>query len=377
MKYVYKSVKLQPSSTFNKFKYENRVVFMYINEISLYRLIRSLTFRRLSNLALTTSSFFLSALLRKNILWGRPAILTIEPTNLCNLRCPLCITGSGDMERPGGQMSLETFGSIMDKMGDDLFFLLLYHQGEPYLNRHFLEFVRLAKEKNIYCTTSSNAHYFSDDIIHATIDSGLDSMIVSLDGVTQNVYEKYRVKGELDKVLHGVRRFMEIKKERRTKTPVIALQFLVMRHNEHQLTAVKKIARELKVDRLLIKNIEVHTVEEAREWLPEDERYRRYEFDGESLKVKNAEKQSCPRPWTSIVINWDGNVVPCCFDKNGEYLMGNINTATSIEKIWTGQPFRQFRQQLASDRKSIPMCRNCNQGMGSFIPAFLTRSKNK
>ena len=350
---------------------------MSINELSLGRLLRSLTWRRLGNLLLTASSFLLSALLRKNILWGRPTILTIEPTNLCNLRCPLCATGSGDMQRSGGQMSLQTFRNIIDKMGDDLFFLLLYHQGEPYLNRHFLEFVRLAKQKNIYCTTSSNAHYFSDDIIHATIDSGLDSMIVSLDGVTQDVYEKYRVKGELDKVLHGVRRFMEIKRERKAKTPLIAVQFLVMKHNEHQLPAVKKLARQLGVDRLLIKNIEVHSVEEAREWLPNDNRYRRYNFDGKTLKVKNADKQSCPRPWTSLVINWDGGAVPCCFDKNGEYLMGNINQAATIQDIWTGRPFRQFRRQLATDRQSIPLCRNCNQGMGSFIPAFLTRSKKK
>jgi len=194
---------------------------------------------------------------------------------------------------------------------------------------------------------------------------------------TQDVYEKYRVKGELDKVLQGVRRFMEIKKERKSKTPIIALQFLVMKHNEHQLGAVRKLAKELKVDRLLIKNIEVDTVEEAREWLPHDERFRRYEFDGHTLKVKNADKQSCIRPWTSIVINWDGEAVPCCFDKNGTYPMGNINPVRSIQEIWTGQAFRDFRHQLATNRQSIPMCRNCNQGLGSFIPAFLTRSGSR
>lgn len=344
-----------------------------MNELILRNLIRSLTRRRISNLIKTTVSFILSALIRKNIVWGRPSILTIEPTNICNLRCPLCTTGSGEMERASGKMSLETFENIIKKMGDDLFFLLLYHQGEPYINKRFLDFVKLAKSKNIYCTTSTNAHYFTDDIIHQTIESGLDSMIVSLDGVTQKSYETYRIKGNLEKVVNGMKRFVEIKRERKSKTPLIALQFLVMKHNESEIPAVKKLAKEIGIDRLLIKNIEVRSLEEARQWLPVNDKYRRYNFDGENFEVKNNNKKSCPRPWLSTLINWDGAVVPCCFDKNGKYEMGNINEAENIDDIWFGQKFSKFRSRLNRNRKSIDICRNCNQGFGSFIPDF--RSK--
>ncbi len=340
------------------------------NEILLSRLLSSLTLRRLKNLLLTGTSFLFSAISGKTFVWGRPAILTIEPTNLCNLHCPLCITGSGQLRRVQGRMSLETFQKILDVMGDDIFFLLLYHQGEPYLNPHFLDFVRLAKEKNIYCTTSTNGHYFDEQTIRATIESGLDSMIVSLDGVTQETYERYRVHGKLEKVLEGTRRFMEIKKEMKSRTPLIALQFLVMKHNEHELPAIRELAKELGVDRLLIKTIEVHTPQEAREWLPTNEKYRRYHFDGQNLVVKNAEKKSCPRPWLSTLINWDGGVVPCCFDKNGDYEMGNILEIEQLEEIWQNEKFRRFRHRLNTNRKSIPMCRNCNQGLGSFIPQF-------
>jgi len=339
------------------------------NELIISRLIRSLSVRRLYNLLLTGSSFLLSAALKKNILWGKPSILTIEPTNLCNLRCPLCTTGNGEMTRVRGHMSVETFQRIMDKMGRDIFFLLLYHQGEPYLNTHFLEFVRLAKKKNIYCTTSSNGHYFDDDTIRATIESGLDSMIVSIDGVSRKSYEKYRVKGDLQKVINGSRRFMEIRKEMGKKTPLIAWQCLVMKHNEHEIPEIKRLAKKTGVDRLLIKNIEVRSEEEAAEWLPQNEKYRRYEFDGNHLKVKNSEKQSCPRPWLSTLINWDGSMTPCCFDKNGHYDMGNINQVADLDALWRGEKFKQFRMRLATDRKSIEMCRNCNQGLGSFISA--------
>lgn len=281
------------------------------------------------------------------------------------------------MQRTNGKMGLETFKNIIDKMGDDLFFLLLYHQGEPYINKCFLKFVELAKSKNIYTTTSTNAHYFTDEIIHATIDSGLDSMIVSLDGITQDVYEKYRVKGKVDKVIEGTARFMEIKRQRKAKTPLIALQFLVMKQNEHQLDDVKKLAREIGVDRLLIKNIEVHNAAEAREWLPENNKYRRYNFDGTTLEVKNKSRKSCSRVWLSTLINWDGSVVPCCFDKNGDFELGNINANSGFNEIWQGEYYEKFRRRLVKNRDSIDMCRNCNQGLGSFIFNWNTKKKKE
>lgn len=348
-----------------------------MNELIFWNLVRSLNWRRSSNLVKTGTSFLLSALFNKHFVWGKPSILTIEPTNICNLRCPLCTTGSGDMERANGKMSLETFENIISKMGDDLFFLLLYHQGEPYINKCFLKFVELAKSKNIYTTTSTNAHYFTDEIIHATIDSGLDSMIVSLDGVTQDVYEHYRVKGKVDKVIEGMARFMEIKRQRKVKTPLIALQFLVMKHNEHQLPEVKKLAAEIGVDRLLIKNIEVHNTQEAKDWLPQNNKYRRYNFDGKTLEVKNKSKKSCGRVWLSTLINWDGSVVPCCFDKNGDYELGNINSEKNLDQIWQGEKYNHFRKELNTNRDSIDICRNCNQGLGSFIFNLKTSGKKK
>jgi len=341
-----------------------------LNELILSNLLRSLTLRRTVNLLKTGSSFLLSAALQKNILWGRPAILTVEPTNVCNLRCPLCTTGNGEMERPGGRMTLNTFRNILDIIGKDIFFLLLYHQGEPYLNKDFLEFVRLAKTQNIYCTTSSNGHYFTEQSITATIDSGLDSMIVSIDGVTQKTYAKYRVMGSLEKVVNGSKLFIKLKKERKSKTPLIAWQFLVMKHNEHEIPAIKKLAKEVGVDRLLIKTIEVRNEQEAAEWLPQKDQYRRYDFDGRHLQVKNSHKKSCPRPWLSTLINWDGTLVPCCFDKNGHYAMGNINRVKTLDDIWRGEKFEEFRHTLSANRKSIDMCRNCNQGLSSFVPEF-------
>ena len=339
-----------------------------LNELLLGRLIRSLTLRRSANIIKTSVSFGLSAVSGRVIVWGIPPVLTIEPTNTCNLRCPLCTTGSGEMKRKRGNMSEETFRTLLDRFGDDIFFLLMYHQGEPYINPGFTDYVQLAKQKNIYVTTSTNGHYFSEENIRDTIKCGLDSMIVSIDGTSQESYAKYRVHGNLEKVISGTKDFMRIRREMKSRTPNIALQFLVMKHNENEINEIKRLADEIGADRLLIKNIEVRSVEEAREWLPDDKQFRRYDFDGKNLVVKGSDKASCTRPWLSTLVNWDGQVVPCCFDKNGQYPMGNVHDHKPVEDIWRGDVFMTFRRQLLTNRKSIDICRNCNQGFGSFLP---------
>ena len=346
-----------------------------MNELLFRRLLAALTLRRVYNILKTGSSFILSTLVKKPIIWGMPPVVTIEPTNLCNLHCPLCTTGSGEMERSSGKMSLDTFQNIINKLGDDIFFLLIYHQGEPYINKHFFDFVRMAKEKKIYVTTSTNGHFFTDTNIARTLDCGLDSMIVSLDGSTQASYQTYRVGGKLERVIEGTRKLLTERKRRRQRIPNVAIQCLVMKHNEFEIPRIRQLADQIGVDKLLIKNIEVRSIEEAKQWLPHNKTYRRYHFNGTSLQVINSEKESCPRPWLSTLINWDGTIIPCCFDKNGHHSMGNINLNHSPRDIWFGSQFQLFRKKLVTNRKSIDICRNCNQGFGSFLPT--RRWKNR
>ena len=273
------------------------------------------------------------------------------------------------MRRAPGRMSLETFQQLLQLVGRDLIFLIIYHQGEPYINKNFFDFVRLAKKYNIYVTTSTNGHFFTPENVRRTIESGLDSMIVSIDGTTQESYARYRVGGQLERVLEGTRLLIKMRKELGSRTPNVALQFLVMKHNEDEIPAMAELAKDLGVDRFLVKNIEVRTVEEAREWLPQQDIFRRYEWRNGQFVVKGGtNKQYCPRIWFSALMNWDGTFVPCCFDKNGEYPLGHVNKASHFSDIFKGQAFQDFRQRHLEDRKSIDICRNCNQGFGSFLP---------
>lgn len=323
--------------------------------------------RRIWNAAKVVSSYLLSAALKRPILWGHPPILTIEPTNVCNLRCPLCVTGNGRMTRSPGRMTLELFKQLLDEIGDYVFYLLLYHQGEPYINRNFLAFVEYAKKKAIYCTTSTNGHYLDEENAARTVASGLDSMIISIDGADQTSYETYRVAGNLRRVQEGVRNLVAEKIRQRSRTPYLFLQFLVMKHNEDQIPEMERMAADLGVDRLLKKNIQVETSEEAAIWLPRKESHRRYRYDGKEFTVKRNGKGPCPRPWLTTLVNWDGGVVPCCFDKNGHYGFGKISAKTPYRTIWNNDTHIRFQKAMLNGRDSIDICKNCSQGLGIWV----------
>jgi len=334
-------------------------------EVAIVQVLKALTLKRLANAAKILASFIISALTKRNVVWGYPPIVNIEPTNICNLRCPLCITGSMQMKRPYGHMDFEMYKKMVDQVADRIIYITLYHQGEPYLHREFNKFVAYAKQKGVYVTTSTNAHFFDEKTAIEVVKSGLDSMIVSLDGVTQETYEHYRRGGNLQIVLDGLSNLIEAKKRLKSKTPYIFIQFLVMKHNEHEIPAIRNLVKQIGADRLLIKTTQVNTFEEAKEWLPENDRYRRYELTEEAFKVKRG-KGVCPRLWLTTLVDWDGQVVPCCFDKNGEYPMGDLSEEETFAQIWRSEAYTSFRKRMLRDRNSIDICRNCNYGIGIF-----------
>ncbi|MFQ5706687.1 MAG: radical SAM/SPASM domain-containing protein [bacterium] len=338
-----------------------------MKEIPLTQLIQTITLQRLANAGLVTASYLFSALLKKNFLWGSPFVLTVEPTNLCNLKCPLCVTGNGRMTRKTGQLSYQTFKEIIDQVGDKLVYLLLYHQGEPFLNKNFLKFVEYARSKRIFVTTSTNAHYLDEDVARQVVASGLNSAIISLDGADQEHYATYRVGGDLARVLAGVKNLVREKKRCKSRTPAIFLQFIVMKHNQHQIRSMQKLAKELQVDRLLIKSVQVETEQEARRWLPDTEALSRYRYDGRHLQTKSRGRGPCPRPWTSSLVNWDGSVVPCCFDKNGRYTLGSLKGNETFEQIWQAEKYDSFRKKMLKERKELDICSNCSQGLRLFL----------
>ena len=309
------------------------------------------------------SSFFVSKMLDRPIQWGFPVSISFEPTTSCNLRCPECPSGLRAFTRPTGMLQKDFFTETIDDLHKELLYLIFYFQGEPYLNTSFLEMVKYASEKGIYTATSTNAHYLTDDAAKKTVESGLDRLIISIDGTTQEAYKQYRVGGNLDKVLEGAKNIVKWKKELNSKTPFVFFQFLVVKHNEHQIEDIKRIAKEIGVDEVRFKSAQVYDYEnDPNQLIPLNEKYSRYKrnTDG-SFKAKNKFANRCWKLWHANVITWDGLVVPCCFDKDAMHRLGNLKNE-SFKQIWQNDNYKQFRSELMKSRKNIDICANCSEG---------------
>ena len=181
--------------------------------------ISKLTFKKVINAIKVYASFSFSNLLKKPIQWGIPFNISIEPTTECNLACPECPSGLKSFSRPTGKMDISLFNNFLNQSSNTLIYLYFYFQGEPYLHPKFLEMVKMAKEKNVYTVTSTNAHFLTERKAKETVESGLDRILVSVDGSTQEVYESYRKKGSLEKVKLGIKNLVKAKIELKSKTP--------------------------------------------------------------------------------------------------------------------------------------------------------------
>ena len=165
-------------------------LFNYNDTVNLFR---KLTFLRIVNAAKVFISYYFTILIKKPIQWGLPISVSFEPTTHCNLRCPECPSGLRAFTRPTGMLQKDFFKETIDDIHTRLLYLIFYFQGEPFLNPAFLEMVSYAASKKIYTATSTNAHYLTDETAKKTVESGLDRLIISIDGTTQEVYEQYRV----------------------------------------------------------------------------------------------------------------------------------------------------------------------------------------
>ena len=326
--------------------------------------LSKLTLRRFVNMAKVYSSYLLSKWTGRSIQWGLPISISFEPTTSCNLRCPECPSGLRAFSRPTGMLRKDFFRETIDQLAKELTYLVFYFQGEPFLNPAFLEMVQYAASKNIYTATSTNAHYLTDAVAKRTVESGLDRLIISIDGTTQEVYQQYRVGGRLDKVLTGAANVVKWKKELKSKTPFIIFQFLVVRHNEHQIEDVKRLAAEIGVDQVRLKTAQVYDFEnDPNGLIPTIGKYSRYKkgADGK-MKFKGNNQNHCWRLWHDPVITWDGAVVPCCFDKDAQHQLGSLHQQ-SFKELWQNGTYRQFRKKVLQSRQNIDICANCSEGV--------------
>lgn len=326
------------------------------------RFISKLTVAKVANALAVLSSFYLARWTGKPLQWGLPFNISVEPTTTCNLACPECPSGLKSFSRPTGNLQAHFYRKTIDQLSDKLLYLYFYFQGEPYLHPDFLDLVQYAVSKNIYTVTSTNGHFLTEKKARETVASGLDRILISIDGTTQEVYQQYRVGGSLRKVIEGAKNLVQARKDAGADTPHIIFQFLVVKPNEHQVENVKKLAAEIGVDEVVLKTAQIYDYQQGHELIPTIGKYSRYarQADGR-YKIKNELLNHCWKLWHSCVITWDGRLVPCCFDKDAAHQLGDLNRQSLME-IWRGSEYRRFREKILSSRSEIDMCTNCSEG---------------
>jgi MoaA/NifB/PqqE/SkfB family radical SAM enzyme len=312
--------------------------------------------KRLKNWLLTELSF----LFKSEKVWAYPTHLQVEPSNKCNLRCPLChvVTDS----KPKGFLNFDDFKKLIDEIGDYLLFLHFWGWGEPFLNENFFSMVKYAKAKGIKIITSTNGHFFeNEENVIRLIDSQLDVLIFALDGLNKQTYEKYRKKGSFDRVVKGLRQVLHLKQQRGASLPLVNLRMLVTRDNEDQVESMKAFAQECKVDILTLKTL--CSFDNEAEWetiLPENLEYRRFKYNeqGEPIRIKNP----CKKPWNHPTVYRDGMVVPCDYYTGKGFNLGNAftNGARGFHRVWFGKEFRAFRARFLSGHHEGLRCEGCS-----------------
>lgn len=325
-------------------------------------LFRKNSLLRSMNILQLLSSYALSRLFKRSIHFGQPMSVSIEPTTACNLHCPECPSGLRSFSRPTGNLRFEQYKSYVDPILPRLSSMLFYFQGEPYINNDLFNMIQYAAQKNVYTMSSTNGHFLNEENCIKTIQSGLDRLVISIDGTTQDTYEQYRIGGKLQQVIDGTKTLIATKKKLKSNTPLVVFQFLVVKPNEHQIADVRSLARELEVDHLEFKTAQIYNYENGSDLIPESETYSRYKKNKNgNYTIKNNLLNHCWRMWQGCVITWDGRVVPCCFDKDAQHQLGHL-AEQSFNSIWKSESYISFRQKIILGRKHIDICRNCTEG---------------
>lgn len=321
-----------------------------------------MTIYRMWNLFILRWSYVFSKYTKKDFHKGNPFSLSIEPTTACNLSCPECPSGLKQFTRPTGKLDLSLHKRMLAQVAKSVFYINYYFQGEPFLHPQFLELIKEAKKNKIYTATSTNAHFIDAKKAEEIVHSGLDRLIISIDGMTQETYENYRIDGELKKVIEGTERLVEAKKELNSKTPHLIFQFLVVKPNEHEVPQIFELGKTMGIDEVRIKSAQLYDYQKGNPLMPENEQYSRYKLQPNgTYKLKYKTGNHCWRMWSSSVLTFDGKVVPCCFDKDAQHILGSVEE-NEFKNIWKNNKYSSFRKAVLADRNKIDICKNCSEG---------------
>ncbi|MFP4040069.1 MAG: radical SAM/SPASM domain-containing protein [Desulfosudaceae bacterium] len=309
---------------------------------------RQIDIRRIPNLAAN-----LLACRRHRQPPGLPPVLQLDINNTCNLRCPGCLTGLGLYEKQRHLMSWPRFTALIDSARDSTLMAALYNSGEPFLHPDIFDMIQYLTDRKIASMISTNGHFLADPAsAERLVASGLSTLIISLSGTTPASYEKYHRGGDFSTVMESARQIIQARKKTGQRTPAVILRFLLLDHNRSEIEAMKRLTRQLACDAWEFRTVNWRPRLVAPRISPPDETGKK----GTALKETG---RVCRWPWLFAVINWHGDVFPCCFYNLGMPVMGNAFDKGGLREVWYNDAYDSFRKTMLRGKGHLPVCDQC------------------
>jgi MoaA/NifB/PqqE/SkfB family radical SAM enzyme len=297
----------------------------------------------------------MSVVLKRERLPGLPSVVKIDISPLCNLHCTVCVHaephGREKLEsqhfHSDQYMTLEQYRRIIDEIRGRTSAVSLYYLGDPLIHPDLDEMCRIARDAGLNVHISTNLSFrLSDERITSIVRSGVTHFTACVDGLSQEKYERTRVGGKIDLVLDNLRRLCAERKRLRAEWPKFEVQYIKFRHNLDELEAARKLVLGMGVNKFTEFFGALHNGTD---------------MDPEHLRARAPrDKARLPRcffPYSTMVIKYDGEVIPCCCHRQGQQYhratssptLGNVFDK-GVRKVWNGAEYRSVRRMMANPR---------------------------
>lgn len=326
------------------------------NKSFFYLCLHTISWQRFTNAVKVIISYYISLIIKHPINWGVPIVINIESSSICNLKCIECLNGLNQIKREIDFIDIEIYKKFISEISKKSWIINLYFQGEPLINKNIIEMISFAKTKGLMTVISTNGNLITEQLANDLVNSGLDTIIISLDGWNQSTYEAYRKGGSFEKLIQGMKFLAEAKQKHHSMSPSFIAQCLSTSISEKNTAEIKNIATKFGFN-FQLKSIQIYNQTDSNQLIPKSKG--RYSMKNGQIDSSKKIKNYCRRLWTHTIITSDSQIVACCNDKVPYYIFGNFST-TDFHTILHSKARINFQSMVLKQKNKISICQNCN-----------------